>query len=48
MAQAEACWDYIESGADASEKRHRNVYSRIQNYSFFLSEEMGDMEREDQ
>lgn len=40
MAQARECWDYIEDGATASIELHRNVYSRIKSYSFFLSEDL--------
>ena len=40
MVQAQACWDYIEDAATTSTKLHRNVYGRIESYSFFLSEDL--------
>ncbi|MEM7116721.1 MAG: DUF6614 family protein [Chloroflexota bacterium] len=40
MAQAQACWDYIENGASQDTKLHRNVYGRIKDYAFFLSEDL--------
>ena len=40
MVQAQACWDYIEDGTAASTKLHRNVFGRIESYSFFLSESL--------
>lgn len=40
MEQAQACWDYIEDEATASTKLHRNVYGRIKDYAFFLSEDI--------
>ena len=40
MAQAQACWDYIEDDAVMSTKLHRNVYGRIKDYAFFLSEDL--------
>ena len=40
MVQAQACWDYIEDAESASTKLHRNVYGRIESYSFFLSEDL--------
>lgn len=40
MAQAQACWDYIENPTMTSTHLHRNVYGRIENYSFFLSEDI--------
>lgn len=46
MAQAQACWDYIEDAAVASTKLHRNVYGRIQNYAFFLSEDLTRINRQ--
>lgn len=40
MAQAQACWDYIEDSAKASAMLHRHVYARIKDYAFFLSEDL--------
>lgn len=48
MAQAQACWDYIEERATLSTQLHSNVYGRIQNYSFFLSEDLSSVDLEDQ
>ena len=40
MVQAQACWDYIESSTAQKTKLHHNVYGRIENYAFFLSEDI--------
>ena len=40
MAHTQKCWDYIEKNDAVSGLLHRHVYSKITNYSFFLSEEM--------
>jgi len=40
MAQAQECWDYIEDSGTASTELHRDVYSQIRSYSFFLSEDL--------
>ena len=40
LAQTEACWDFIEEHDQTSARLHRNVFSKISDYSFFLSEDI--------
>lgn len=40
LAQSQDCWDFIEKHDETSAKLHRNVFSKIQNFSFFLSEDI--------
>ena len=39
-AQAEACWEHIEHNREASHLLHRGVYAQIENYRFYLSEDI--------
>jgi hypothetical protein len=40
LAHAQKCWDYIEANKRQSTRLHQTVYSKIDDYSFFLSEDV--------
>ncbi|MEM8857531.1 MAG: DUF6614 family protein [Chloroflexota bacterium] len=40
LVQANDCWDFIENRHGDSFRAHRDVYARIKNASFFLSEDI--------
>ena len=40
LDQSQNCWDFIEKHDETSAKLHRSVFSKIKNYSFFLSEDI--------
>ncbi len=40
LVQTQECWDFIEEHDQTSARLHRNVFSRIKDYSFFLSEDI--------
>ena len=42
LAQTQECWDFIEQHDQTSARLHRNVFSKIKEYSFFLSEDIPD------
>ena len=40
LDQSQNCWDFIEQHDQKSAKLHRDVFSKIKDYSFFLSEDI--------
>jgi len=40
MEQAQQCWDIIEENSEPLLSLHTDVFSKIQNYSFFLSRDV--------
>jgi hypothetical protein len=41
MDQAEACWTHIEDHIAPGDRIHREVYSKIRDYTFWLTEDVG-------
>ena len=40
LDQSRNCWDFIEKHDETSARLHRSVFSKIKDYSFFLSEDL--------
>ena len=40
LKQSQDCWAFIEQHSPESAKLHRDVFARITNYAFFLSEDI--------